>query len=315
VTRIGPDCRVAFLGPIGTFTEEALLSQPDLAELALEPMATVGDVLAAVSAGTVELGFVPIENAIEGSVNVSLDALAFEHELLIQREVRLPITMHLMALPGVGLADVRRVLSIPVATAQCRQFLARELPKADVVAANSTAEAAQLIGRHTETMRDAAAVGPALSGKLYGLVSLAADIADHPENETRFVLVGREGVARRTGHDKTAIVCFQDFDRPGSLLAILHEFAARSINLVRLESRPTKKSLGEYCFVIDLEGHIGDEVVADCLREIRAKAADVKFLGSFPAAGEHVHARREEASAAWHRARAWMDELRDQIGR
>lgn len=315
MTRVAPGARVAFLGPLGTFTEEALLTQPDLAELDLVPMGSIGEVLGAVASNAVDLGFVPIENAIEGSVNLTLDALAFDHDLLIQREVRLPITMHLMALPGVELSDVRRVMSIPVATAQCRQFLARELAGAEVVAANSTAEAARLIGEHADEMRDAAAVGPALSGKLYGLVSIAADIADHPENETRFVLVGREGVPKRSAHDKTTIVCFQDFDRPGSLLAILHEFAARSINLVRLESRPTKKGLGEYCFAIDLEGHIADEVVADCLREVRAKSADVKFLGSYAAAGEHHQARRDEATAAWERAKAWMDGLRAQIGR
>lgn len=309
-----PSLRVAFLGPVGTFTEEALLSQADLAQGELIPMASVGDVLTAVSSGAVDLGFVPMENAIEGTVNATIDALAFEHQLLIQREVLLPITMTLMAPEGVALGDIRRVVSMPMASAQCRGFLARELPSAEIVAANSTAEAARTLGEHASTMRDTAALGPALAARLYGLHVLAHDIADHPENETRFVVVAREGVPAPTGHDKTAIVCFQAFDRPGSLLAVLQEFAARSINLVKLESRPMKVGgLGNYCFIIDLEGHIADEIVADCLRNLMAKSVEVKFLGSFPVAGDHAPARREEASAAWERATAWVAGLRGQI--
>ena len=141
---------------------------------------------------------------------------------------------------------------------------------------------------------------------------LASEIEDHPENETRFVLVGR-GVPAPTGHDKTSIVCFQREDRPGSLLAILQEFAARAINLTELESRPTKRGLGQYCFFIDIEGHLGDELVADCLRNLAAKQAEVKFLGSYPVAGAAGPARRQAASEAWRTASDWVDTLRAQI--
>ncbi len=296
--------RVAFLGPEGTFTEQALLSQADLATQQLVPMGTFAEVLAAVDTGQADLGFVALENSIEGTVNVTIDALALEHDLLIQREVVLGIQLSLMAPPGMGLADVERVLTFPVAAAQCRTWLAEHLPAAEVVAANSNAEAARLVGEEHDGR--SAAVAPALAAKIYGLEVLASDIEDHPENSTRFALVGRGPVPPPTGHDTTPIVVFQRTDRAGSLLAILQEFAARAINLVKLESRPTKKALGDYCFIIDLEGHLADEIVADCLRDIRSKVADIKFLGSYPAAGEHGPTRRRDAEEAWRQADDWL---------
>jgi prephenate dehydratase len=303
--------RIAFLGPPGTFTEEALLTQPDLAGEELAPMRSVPDALSAVDTGEADLALVPIENSIEGSVNVTLDTLTFELDLLVQREVALAVELNLLAPPGVGRGDVRRVMSIPHATAQCRSFLARELPGVELVASNSTAEAAQEVG--TTRAPDAAAIGTRLAAKLYGLEVLAPDIVDHSDNETRFVLVARDGVPAATGHDKTSIVCFQHTDRPGSLHAILGQFSARNINLTKLESRPTRRGLGDYCFVIDLEGHVADEVVADCLRDLHAQLADVKFLGSYPAAGEHGAAIRREADEAWKAADEWIASLRRQV--
>lgn len=305
--------RIAFLGPPGTFSEEALLGEPDLAEAELVPLRTMPDVLAATEAGDVDLGFVALENAIDGTVNVSLDPLVFEADLLIQREVVLPVRMNLLAPPGVGLADVRRVVSIPPASAQCRSFLARTLPDAEVVAANSTAEAVRQVGEERST--DAAALGTALAAKLYGLDVLAAGVEDHPDNATRFVLVAKEGVPAPTGHDKTSVVCFQRANVPGSLHAILGPFSARGINLTKLESRPTKKGLGDYCFVIDLDGHVADEVVADALRDLHAHLARLKFLGSYPAGGEAGPVRRRDAEASWRAADAWVARLRAQVRR
>ena len=307
-----PRTRIGFLGPEGTFTEQALLSQPDLAGFDLVALPSIPDVLAAVEDGRVDLGFVGIENSIEGAVTVTVDNLAFETDLLIQREVVMGVQMNLLAPSGVGLTDVRRVLSIPVATAQCRSFLRRELPGAVSLATSSTAEAAQLVAGD-EHDGHTAAIAPSVAAKVYGLEVLATDIEDHPDNATRFVVVSRSGVPAPTGHDKTSVVIFQRTDRPGSLLTILQEFAARSINLTKLESRPTKKGLGHYCFLVDLEGHIGDELVADCLRSLKSKVEDVKFLGSFPAAGEHGPARRREAEAAWQSASEWVDRLRSEI--
>lgn len=302
---------IAFLGPAGTFTEEALCTQPDYANGELVPKATLAEVLDAVCGGDTDLAFAPIENSIEGTVNATVDSLAFDVDLLIQREVVLDVHMHLMACPGTTLGDVKRVLSFPHAYAQCRRYLADQLPGVEVVPTNATAEAAQLVGE--ERRPDTAAIAPRLAASLYGLEILESEIEDHPDNQTRFVALSRAGVPAPTGHDKTSIVCFQREDHPGSLHAILSEFSARSINLTKLESRPTKRGLGEYCFLIDLEGHVADEVVADCLRVLHAEHGGVKFLGSYPAAGEHGAAVRERADEQWRGAVSWMDAIRSQI--
>ncbi|HEU5082874.1 MAG TPA: prephenate dehydratase [Acidimicrobiales bacterium] len=303
--------RIAFLGPEGTFSEQALLSQPDYAAMDLVPCDSIDDVLHAVSAGQVEVGLVPIENAIEGSVNITLDALIFDHELRMQREIVIPIVMCLLAPAGVSLGDIERVVSIPVATAQCRGFLAAHLPRVEQVGVNSTALAARIVAEEADGR--SAAIGTSLAGKVNGLEVLAEDIEDHRGNETRFVAVARGGIPAPTGHDKTTIVVFQRTDRPGSLLSILQEFAARAINLTRLESRPTKRGLGDYCFIIDLEGHVGDELVADALRDLKSKNEDVLFLGSYHAAGETAPRVRREAEAAWAEANDWVQALRREI--
>lgn len=299
---------MAFFGPVGTFTEEALLTQEDYAAAALEPRSSITDVLQAVANGEAELGIVPIENAIEGSVNATLDGLIFDFDLLIQREVVLDVRMHLMAAPGTSLADVRRVVSFPHALAQCRKYLAENLPEVEILAANSTADAARQLGEHPEA--GTAAIANRLAAELYGLTVLVNDVEDHPDNKTRFVAVASRGVPAPTGHDRTSIVCFQHADRPGSLHGMLGQFAARNINLTKIESRPTKRALGDYCFIIDLAGHLDDEVVADCLRDLHAELAGVKFLGSYPAADDHAPTRRREADEAWRAADAWLDALR-----
>jgi prephenate dehydratase len=302
---------VAYLGPPGTFTEEALLGEADLAAADLQPLPTLEEVLDAVEGRRADLGFVPLENSIEGTVNAIVDSLVFDRELLIQREVVLDVHLNLVARPELRLDDVRRVVSFPHATAQCRRFLASKLPGVEVEAANSTADAAsQVEQRGREGL---AAIAPALSAELYGLSVLAAAIEDHPGNQTRFVALADSGVPAPTGHDRSTIVCFQHADRPGSLHAILGQFAARAINLTKLESRPTKRGLGDYCFIVDLDGHIADEVVGDCLRDLHAELARVKFLGSYPAAGAQAPVRRRSKAAAWRAADAWIASLRSQI--
>jgi prephenate dehydratase len=304
--------RVGFLGPLGTFTEQALKSQSDLAAAEHVLYRTMPDVLDAVDAGEVDLGFVAIENAIEGMINLTQDELAFSHDLLIQREVVLDIEHCLLAKPGTALDDVKVVLSIPVATAQCHAYVRATFPQAEVRAANSTAEAARTVSE--EASSGWAAIAPRIAGEVYGLSILAADIADHPGNQTRFVLVSRAGVPAATGHDRTALVIYQRADEPGSLISILQEFAARRINLSNLLSRPTKDGgLGDYCFIVYADGHIADELLADAVRSLRAKQGKVKFLGSYPAAGEHAHTAREHADARWREADDWVQALQGQI--
>jgi len=307
-----PATTVAYFGPAATFTQEALLTQPDLATADLKSLGSITGVLEAVARGDVDLGCVPIENAIEGTVSATIDGLIHDVDLHIVREVVMDIHLHLMARPGTGLADIRHVSSYPHALAQCQKFLAAALPEAEQRAANSTADAARILGESPDAT-DGAAIAPRLAAERYGLVIVAEDVEDHPDNQTRFVLVARTKVPKPTGHDKTSIVCFQRADHPGSLHGILGQFAARNINLTKLESRPTKQGLGDYCFVIDLSGHVGDEVVADCLRDLHVGLAGVKFLGSYPAAGEHAPEQRRQADAAWQAADEWLQGLRDAI--
>jgi prephenate dehydratase len=218
----------------------------------------------------------------------------------------------LLVSPGTTIDQVKQVLSIPVATAQCHGYVRRNLPQAEIGATNSTAEAARLVGE--DRSGGLAAIAPRASAELYDLEVLVADIADHPGNQTRFVAVAKHGIPQRTGHDRTALVVYQRADEPGSLISILQEFAARRINLSNLLSRPTKNGgLGDYCFIIYADGHIADEIVADAIRQLRAKQATVKFLGSYPAAGEHAHSAREHADSRWREADDWVNELRRKI--
>lgn len=311
-----PTRRIGFLGPIGTFTEAALQSQTDLLDAEQVPMRTFVDVLNATQDGTLDLGFVAIENAIEGTVNVTLDTLAFDTDLRIQREVILDITMDLMARQGTSLEQITTVISHPIANAQCRHFVQEHLPNAEVVPANSTAEAALI----ASTNPGFGALGPAIAGRLHGLSTIRSDVADLKGNQTRFLVVGQDGVPARTGHDKTTVVLAQHENKPGSLVAILHEFSARNLDLTKLTSRPARPtgdhtSLGQYSFIIDIDGHIEDDVVANCLINVQAKHADVKFLGSYPAAGNGSSAKRLAVSDAWSAATNWMASLRDQVSK
>ena len=307
--------RIGYLGPSGTFTEQALLSQPDLASGERVAFRTVPDVLDAVQSGDVQHGVVPIENSIEGMVNFTQDALVFDYELFIHREIVLDIRHALLGAPGARMSDIAVLASIPVATAQCHAWMRRELRNVSVLPASSTAEAARMVGERVAAGDTSwAAIASSNNAAAHGLAVLADRIADHESNQTRFVVVGKDVIPHRSGHDRTAIVVFQRADEPGSLISILQEFAARRINLSHLSSRPTKRGgLGDYCFVIYAEGHLEDELLADALRDLRAKQGTVKFLGSYPAAGAQAHSAREHADGRWKAADDWIADLRRRV--
>jgi prephenate dehydratase len=297
--------RIGYLGPEGSFSHEAVSTMERVEAVACDSFA---DVLEAVATSTLDQGLVPLENAIEGTVSATIDGLVFDHDLVIVREIVIPIRLHLLARPGVSLEQVTNVRSYVHALAQCRTFL--HTLSVTTEQSTSTSQAAREVAESSEPW---AAVASSLAGELFGLAAIATDIEDHPDNTTRFVLVGRNTVAAPTGHDRTTIVCFQDADRPGTLYGILGRFAARDINLTKLESRPTKRGLGDYCFVIEFEGHVADDVVADCLADLQAHLARVKFLGSYPVTGVDSTARREEVAAARKSAAAWIDDIRSRI--
>lgn len=277
--------KIAFLGPEGTFTEEAALAFVREAKLGategdLVGYPTVNETIEAVAEGATEKAVVPIENSIEGSVNATLDALAFDaDDIVIEREMVMPIRHALVVSPKADLSKIKGIVSHPQATAQCRKYLKANFPDVPIRAANSTAEAVSQAAKDPTL----AAVGTKLAAELYGAVFAEFDIEDYRDNRTRFVLLGKE-IAPPTGDDKTSLVCFIHKDQPGALLSILQEFAFRYINLTKIQSRPTKKALGEYCFFIDLQGHTQDDNVVQVLKCLNCKLRSVKILGSYPRA-------------------------------
>lgn len=270
--------KYAFLGPAGTFSEEALLRM-GIEDLEPVACASIDEVFEAVSRGQAEAGIVPIENSVEGSVNATLDALAFDTQLEIQSELVLDVHHALITAPGADLAQVRTVASHPQATGQCRRWLTRNLPGRAIVAANSTAEAVQ----RAVDDPSVAAVGTSLAAELYGGEVREPAIEDYAGNQTRFVVIGR-GLRERTGDDKTSLALFLKADKPGALLMILSEFAYGEVNLTKIQSRPTKRQLGDYMFFVDLKGHVEDENVRTALDCLRLKLREVKVLGSYPRA-------------------------------
>jgi len=273
--------RVAFLGPEGTFTEEALLANmPE--DLHPFPYPSIRDVLKAVQAAEVPLGIVAIENSLEGSVPVTLDSLAFGFDdLMIVREVTHPVHQQLITRRPIALDRITKVVSIPHAYGQCRDFIMEHLGNVEHEATDSTAEAVRRISR---VDRPWAAVGTRLAAEMYECHIVAEDIEDAEDNRTRFVFVAREPAKQDlAGPYKTSVVCGIDQDEPGSLLLILSEFAYRHVNLTKIESRPSKQALGDYIFFIDVEGKQGDAPVEQALKCLACKLPWLKVLGSYPA--------------------------------
>jgi len=306
-----PPARYAYLGPAGTFTEQALRALPAARGARAEPYASVGAALDAVRSGGATGAVVPLENSVEGSVSVTLDELATGEPLVITREVTVPVRLALLTRPGRDLYSVRTVATHPHAAAQSRKWLARNLPYAEVVLLASTALAAELVGTDGESY-DAAIAAP-IAAEHYRLAVIAHGIGDNPDAETRFVLVSRPGPPPApTGSDKTSLVAFIRDDHPGALMEVLDQFALRGVNLVRIESRPTGTALGRYCFSIDAEGHVAEARVGEALMGLRRVCADVRFLGSYPRLdGVETPVRVGTGDADFADAVGWLARLRD----
>lgn len=273
--------KTAYLGPAGTWAEEALLSHTSIPPEDTVPLPSVYDVVHAVSRGEADQGIVPMENSLEGSVSATLDVLAFDVDnIQIIREIVYPVQHCLIARKEMPLEDIEKIISHPHAHAQCRRYVRENLGGAEVVAANSTAEAVRIV---SESADNWAAIGSRLAAENYGCVVINDQIGDYPDNETRFVIVAVEPAPQDVDREyKTSIVCAIAKDQPGSLLQILQEFSFRNVNLTKLESRPSKKGLGDYIFFIDMEGKVDDKAIASALECLKCKLASVKILGSYP---------------------------------
>jgi prephenate dehydratase len=305
-----PPARYAYLGPEGTFTEQALRSVPAAARAELQPCATVTLALDAVRSGEADGAVVPIENSVEGSVPVTLDELATGEPLMITREMTVPIAFSLLARPGTAPEDIKVVATHPHAAAQTRRWMALHLPRVEVVHSSSTAAAAAAVTDPASTW-DAAIAAP-LAAEHYRLAVLAEGIGDNPDAITRFVLVARPGLpAPRSGRDKTSLVAFMRDDHPGALMEILEQLTMRGVNMTRIESRPTGAALGNYCFSIDCEGHIDDARVGEALMGLHRVCADVRFLGSYERHdGVAPTVRRGTSDAEFAEATSWLARLR-----
>lgn len=273
---------VAFLGPAGTYTEEALLASADV-EVEPVPCVTVHETVMAVQEGRTDRAVVPIENSLEGGVAATLDALAGEADRVrISAEVVHPIHHNLLAARPLELAEITRVLSHPQATAQCGRFLRERLAAAELVPATSTAEAVRTVRDSDEPW---AALGSRLSAELYGCEVLADRVEDRADNLTRFVWLARAGEAslEPNGFAKTSIVFWGFNDSsPGALVEVLRELSDRDINLTKIESRPRRVALGHYMFFADLDGHEREPHVAEALEALARRVQTLRVLGSYP---------------------------------
>jgi prephenate dehydratase len=303
--------RFGYLGPEGTFTQMALAAWAPARGGEHVPFGSVDAALGALRSGEIDAAMVPIENSVEGGVSATLDALASGEPLVVTGEVLVPITFVLAGRPGMPLADVRAVGTHSHAWAQVRGWMGAHLPDAAYVPTLSTAAAAAGLREGESPAYDAAVCAPVAAAN-HGLTVLAEDIGDMTAAVTRFVLVARPGtLPGRTGADKTTLVLYQRDDHPGGLLELLEQFAVRGINMSRLESRPTKESMGSYCFSIDIEGHVLDERVGEALMGLKRVCADVRFLGSYPRAdGAEVQVGDATRDEAFTDARAWLRGLR-----
>ena len=276
--------KIAFLGPVGTFTEDALLEAAPGAEIEPVRTATIHDAILAVERGDADRALVPFENSIEGSVRTTLDTLAFESEAVtIVGEHDFAVHAHLITREPIELAEIAAVLSHPQPLAQCARFLREQLGGVERRSVSSTAEAVRMV---SESARPWAAIGARSAADFYRCTVIREGIEDQADNVTRFVWIAPAGtVAVGEGGWKTSLV-FSELgeDHPGALVEALQEFSKREINLSRIESRPLRQGLGRYMFFCDLEGALTDPAVGEAITALRKKAESVRILGTYPVA-------------------------------
>lgn len=300
---------LAFLGPEGTFAHAALRALPVSQSATLQPMANVTLAIDAVRTGEAHGALVPLENSVEGAVPATLDELANGDPLIIAQETYLSVAFDLMARPGTVLADVRTIATHTHAEAQVRRWLQKSVPDAAVTLVGSTAGGAQAVAAGEFD----AAIGAAVAAELYGLDTIAHDIADNAAAVTRFVLLTQPAPPPPpSGNDRTTLVAYLREDHSGALLEILSEFATRAVNLTRIESRPTKGRIGQYCFSIDCEGHIADERVGDAVAALHRVCADVRYLGSYPRQdGTQGPIPTGRTDVEFVESRVWLGQVRE----
>ncbi|MGI5876387.1 MAG: prephenate dehydratase [Dethiobacteria bacterium] len=267
---------IAYLGPAGTFTEEAARQFNSEEKYFLKSFPSLEKVMAAVERNETTLGIVPVENSLEGSVNLTFDLLAQDRKIKIKGELLLRICHTLLAHPGQDLAEIKEVYSHPQALAQCRCFLEKALPDAIIHNMASTAEAAALVA----CSKGKAVLASRRVAQIYGLQALVENVQDDNNNITRFLILALQD-SPPTGNDKTSLLLGLN-DQPGSLFLALSVFAGNNVNLTKIESRPIRGEPGKYIFFLDIEGHRDDPVIADALCKVEKKALFLKVFGSYP---------------------------------
>jgi prephenate dehydratase len=307
-----PPQRFIFLGPEGTFAEQALLTIPAAGRGTRIPARSVPEALDAVRGGDADAALVPLENSIGGAVGVTFDEMATGDPLMISRDVVLPVQFVLAAATARPFAGIDSVAAHPQASAQCRQWLRDHVPSATVVdvLSNGAAAAAAAAGEY------AAAICAPIGATRGRLTVLAEDIADHPDAMTRFALVTRPGPPPPpTGDDLTTLAVYIAHDEVGALLSVLTELAVRGVNLTRIESRPTGERLGRYAFFLDCTGHLHEARMGEALMGLRRVCPDVRFLGSYPqadlvGAGPVDRNVAAKDDAIYRDAAAWLGRIR-----
>jgi len=297
----------SYLGPAGTFTEAALIPILKPGDKSV-PAVNVTAALDAVRSGTADYAIVPIENSVEGVVARTLDELASGEPLLIIGESILSVSFALMVKSGVKISDIKRLATHPHAEAQCREYIAKNIPGAEVIMTASTAAGAEAVAKGEAD----GALAAAVAAKNFNLEVIAEDVGDKQAAVTRFVTVSRPGkIVVPTGSDRTSLVVFIAADHSGALLEILTEFAVRGVNLTFIQSRPNGVELGQYHFIIDVEGHIEDARVGDTLKALYRICADVRFLGSYARADKVLPTlNKATEDKAFDTAETWLKRIR-----